>query len=252
MNNVITHNQIKYIKSLHQSKFRQKYNNFIAEGDKIAEEILQNSIYEIEGIFATDKWIENNDQFVHIHKNILTGISRVEMDKISVHKTSSNVLLVLKKQGETINYKLMNLGNVLYLDNVQDPGNVGTIIRIADWFGIKTVIRSSGSADFYNPKVIQATMGSFLNVNLYTEEFEDLQATPHQSVGAIMDGQPLSDFQWPSKTLLVMGNEGRGIRGAIQNKIDHFIAIPGDKNRVADSLNVSIAAGILCSRMAGS
>jgi len=249
MNDVITHNQIKHIKSLHQSKFRQKYNNFIAEGDKIAEEILQNSIYKIEGIFATDKWIENNDQFIRTHQNLLTGISQAEMGKISALKTPTNVLLVLKKLEETINYKLMNLGHAIYLDNVQDPGNVGTIIRIADWFGIKTVIRSSGSADFYNPKVIQATMGSFLNVNMYTEEFENLGDVSHQSVGAIMNGKSLNEFDWPSRTLLVMGNEGKGIRGVIQNKLDHFVAIPGDESRLADSLNVSIAAGVLCSRL---
>lgn len=246
---MITHNQIKHIKSLHQSKFRQKYNNFIAEGEKIAEEILQNSIYKIEGIFATDKWIENNDSLARTHQNLLTGISQNEMGKISALKTPTNVILVLNKLSETINYKLMNSGHVIYLDGVQDPGNVGTIIRIADWFGIKTVIRSSGSADFYNPKVIQASMGSFLNVNLYTEEFDNLDDISHVSVGAIMEGEPSNNFDWPSRTLLVMGNEGRGICGPIQNKLDRFIAIPGDENRVADSLNVSIAAGILCSQL---
>ena len=249
MNDVITHNQIKHIKSLHQSKFRQKYNNFIAEGDKIAEEILQNSIYKIDGIFATDKWIQKNDQFVRIHQKLLTGISQVEMGKISALKTSTNVLIVLNRQPETINYKLMNEGHALYLDSVQDPGNVGTIIRIADWFGIKTIIRGAGSADFYNPKVIQATMGSFLNVNLFTEEYENLTSIPHQSVGAVMHGTPLKDFNWPDKTLLVMGNEGKGIGAAIHQELDHFVAIPGSEGRIADSLNVSIAAGILCSRI---
>ncbi len=249
MNDVITHNQIKHIKSLHQSKFRQKYNNFIAEGDKIAEEILQNSIYKIDGIFATDKWIKNNDQLARTHQKLLTGISHGEMSKISPLKTPTNVILVLEKLGETINNKLMNLGHAIYLDNVQDPGNVGTIIRIADWFGIKTVVRSSGTADFYNPKVIQATMGSFLNVNLYTEEFENLGDIPHQSIGAIMNGKPVNEFDWPEKALLVMGNEGRGIRGAIQNQLDYHVAIPGAEGRVADSLNVGIATGILCSRL---
>jgi len=251
MNDVITHNQIKHIKSLHQSKFRQKYNNFIAEGDKIAEEILQNSIYKIDGIFATDQWIEKHDQFAHANHKLLTGISPAEMKKISALKTPANVLLVLEKRSETINYKLMNQGHALYLDNVQDPGNVGTIIRIADWFGIKTIVRSPGSADFYNPKVIQATMGSFLNVNLYTEEFENMNDIIHQSVGAAMHGIDIHSFSWPQHTLLVMGNEGKGIQASVHQSLDHLVTIKGAENRVAESLNVSIATGILCEKMIG-
>jgi len=246
---VITNNQIKHIKSLHQSKFRQKYNNFIAEGDKIAEEILQNSTYKINYIFATDKWIENNDQFVRSHQKLLTGISQIEMGKISSLKTSTNVLIVLEKQPEIINYKLMNEGHALYLDAVQDPGNVGTIIRIADWFGIKTIVKGPGTADFYNPKVIQATMGSFLNVNLFTEEYGNLTSITHESVGAVMHGTSLTEFEWPEKTLLVMGNEGKGISAAIHQELDHLISIPGKEGKIAESLNVSIAAGILCSGM---
>lgn len=231
---------------MHQSKFRQKYNIFIAEGDKIAEEILQNPLYKIESIFATEKWINANDHFVSKHKKLLTGISYGDMKKISALKTPTNVLLVLEKQPEIINYTLMNQGHVIYLDNVQDPGNVGTIIRISDWFGIRTVIRNSGCADFYNPKVIQATMGSFLNVNLYSEEFEALDITVHKTIGAAMIGTDSNAFNWPEKSLLVMGNEGKGISASIHQKMDHLVSIKGAKNRVADSLNVSIAAGILC------
>ena len=138
----------------------------------------------------------------------------------------------------------------MYLDDVQDPGNVGTIIRIADWFGIKTIIRSTGCADFYNPKVIQATMGSFLNVNLYSEEFENLDNCLHESVGAVMHGKPINGFNWPDKTLLIMGNEGKGIKAPIHQKLDHLVSIQGAPNRVADSLNVSIASGILCASLA--
>lgn len=249
---VITQNQIKHIKSLHQSKFRQKYNIFIAEGDKIAQEILQNSIYKIEGIFATDEWINNNDQLVRTHQNILTGIAQAQMKKISALKTPTNVLLVLEKQPEQINFKLMEEGHALYLDDVQDPGNVGTIIRIADWFGIKSIIRSKGSADFYNPKVVQATMASFLNVHLFTADFDELSDTKYKSVGASMHGSPLSDFDWPDNTLLVMGNEGKGIKAVIHQSLDHHVTIEGSENRVAESLNVGIATGILCASLGNS
>lgn len=249
MNDVITHNQVKYIKSLHQSKFRQKYNNFIAEGDKIAEEILQNSIYKIEGVYATDTWLINNDPSMLAQLDSVTGISPAEMKKISTLKTPSNVLLVLEKRSESIDYSLMNESHAIYLDDVQDPGNVGTIIRIADWFGIKTIVRSKGSADFYNPKVVQATMGSFLNVNLYTQDFTSLTDIVHETVGASMYGADLNEFVWPHKVLLVMGNEGNGIQAAVHQQLDHHVTIKGNSGRIADSLNVSIAAGIFCAAM---
>ena len=167
------------------------------------------------------------------------------MSKISALKTNSSVLIVLEKKSESLNYEKFNSGHVIYLDDVQDPGNLGTIIRIADWFGINTIIRSKGCADFYNPKVIQSTMGSFLNVSLFTESFSVLKITEHKTVGAIMHGSQLSDFTWPSKTMLIMGNEGKGISSEIHQEIDHHITIPGSNNRVADSLNVGMATGIL-------
>lgn len=246
---VITNNQIKFIKSLHQSKFRQKYNNFIAEGDKIAQEILQNSACKIINIFATQEWIETNANILKSFSSILVDIIPADMSKISALKTNSPVLIVLEKRSEVTNSELLDDGHAIYLDNVQDPGNVGTIIRIADWFGIKSVVRSRGCADFYNPKVIQATMGSFLNVSLFTEDFDNLKLGNHKTVGAVMHGDALSEFEWPEKTMLIMGNEGKGISAAIHQEIDHHVTISGSESRVADSLNVGMATGILCASM---
>ena len=246
---MITQNQIKYVKSLHQSKFRQKYNNFIAEGDKIAQEILKNSIYKIEDLFATQEWIDNNPHLEHKHQNLLTGINKKEMQKISALKTPTNVLIVLEKLPQTINYKLMNEGHAIFLDDVQDPGNVGTIIRIADWFGIKSIIRSKGSADFYNPKVVQSSMASFLNVGLYTEDFEHLKLSEHKTVGAAMIGEDIKSFTWPAFSMIVMGNEGKGIQSSIHQQLDHIISIKGSEDRLAESLNVSVATGIICSSL---
>ncbi len=246
---VITNNQIKFVKSLHQSKFRQKYNNFIAEGDKIAQEILQNTTYKIIHIIATPYWIETNASILKPYNSILIDVSPVEMSKISALKTKSSVLIVLEKQSENIDNELLNRGHAIYLDSVQDPGNVGTIIRIADWFGIHSVVRSKGSADFYNPKVVQSTMGSFLNVSLFTDEFSNLNLKNHRSVGAVMHGSSLSNFEWPEKTILIMGNEGKGISAAIHQEIDHHVTIPGSNARVADSLNVGMATGILCASL---
>jgi len=176
---VITNNQIKFVKSLHQRKFRQKYNNFIAEGDKIAQEILQNSIYNISNVFATQDWIDRNSTLVEPCKHLVVETSNSEMSKISNFKTASPVLIVLEKKSEKVNYDIFNEGHAIYLDDVQDPGNLGTIIRIADWFGVKSIIRSKGCADYYNPKVIQSTMGSFINIGLYTEDFDLLKSKNH-------------------------------------------------------------------------
>jgi TrmH family RNA methyltransferase len=246
---VITNNQIKFVKSLHQSKFRQKYNNFIAEGDKIAQEILQNESYKLVHIFATKEWIEINAEIVKPYVSILIDILPPDMSKISTLKTKSPILIVLEKVPEPLDYENFNSGNVIYLDDVQDPGNLGTIIRIADWFGVSTIVRSKGCADFYNPKVIQSTMGSFLNVSLFTEEFEEIDITKHKTVGAVMRGTLLSEFKWPSYTMLIMGNEGKGISAAIHQEIDHHVTIPGSESRVADSLNVGMATGILIGSM---
>ena len=246
---VITNNQIKFVKSLHQSKFRQKYNNFIAEGDKIAQEILLNARYKLIHIFATKEWIEINDQLLKSYASILIEILPPNMSKISTLKTNSPVLIVLEKQSDALDYEKLNTGHAIFLDDVQDPGNLGTIIRIADWFGINSIIRSRGCADFYNPKVIQSTMGSFLNVTLFTEDFNQIKLSKHKTVGAVMHGTSLSELEWPEQTMLIMGNEGKGISAAIHQEIDHHVTIPGSEHRVADSLNVGMATGILCGAM---
>ena len=248
---MITNNQIKFVKSLHQRKFRQKYNKFIAEGDKITQEILQNSIYKIDSLFANEEWALKNKRLVNENQLIVTEVDNKSMSKISLLSTSSQVLLVLDKATESIKYPLFKQGHAIYLDDVQDPGNVGTIIRIADWFGLKSVIRSNKSADFYNSKVIQATMGSFINVGLYTSPFNELDTSSHQIVGAAMDGERLSNMVWNKNTLLVMGNEGQGISDEILQMLDRRITIPGSKNRIADSLNVAMATGIICAKGVG-
>jgi len=240
---VITANQIKYVKSLQQTKFRQKYNKFIAEGAKITKEILENSTYEIDHLFATANWIEeHNEKLVNKSVNF-TEVNKREMGKISALKTASEVFVVMNTP-EPREFNIQNKS--IYLDDVQDPGNVGTIIRIADWFGIQQIIRSSGSADFYNPKVIQASMGSFLNVDLQNSNLTDLDVSNHKIIGTEMNGSSLKNFAWPENAVLVMGNEGRGMSPEIAKVVDLSISIPGSSAKIAESLNVGIATGIIC------
>lgn len=247
IDSVITNNQIKYVKSLHQRKFRQKYNKFIAEGEKIAEEILRNPTYEISEVYGSSEWIQRNEDSLVASNCEAIPVYGAAMSKISNLVTASPVLFVLTQKSEEVRGSLPPRS--IYLDDVQDPGNVGTIVRIADWFGVGAVIRSPGSADFHNPKVIQATMGSFLNVALYTCVFEDLELSGRSTIGAAMQGTNLSEIQWPERSMLVMGNEGKGISGAILEKLDHHVTIPGSDTRLADSLNVGMACGILTASM---
>lgn len=244
---VLTNNQIKFVKSLHQRKFRQKYNKFIAEGEKIAEEILRNPTYEVVEVYASSEWIHRNDSILATSEVEVIAVDEAAMSKISNLVTPSSVLFILTQKSEEIAVSLPP--RCIYLDDVQDPGNVGTIIRIADWFGVDAVIRSSGTADFHNPKVIQATMGSFVNVALYTCAFEDVDLSAMSTVGAAMQGTSLSEMQWPARSMLVMGNEGKGISGPVFQKLDHYVTIPGSDTRVADSLNVGMACGILTASM---
>jgi len=244
---VITNNQIKLVKSLHQRKFRQKYDKFIAEGDKIAQEILQYSIYEVDAIFAFDSWIEENESMLITLQSKIHSVTKSDMSKISALSTPSPVLFTLKRKEEI--FQELDQGNSIYLDGVQDPGNVGTIIRLADWFGFTNVIRSKTSADFYSPKTIQSTMGSFLNVNLTTAEFDELDKKDVQTIGADMHGEVLADKVWSANTLLVMGSEGHGISGPVHQELDGFVSIPGSSSKVAESLNVAMATGIIASHM---
>ena len=244
---MITQNELKYIKSLSQRKFRQKYNKFIAEGDKICAELLNTDTYQISKIYCTNEWKELHVSILAPFNDLVTLITPKDLARASQLNTANQVLMIMELP--KISDEPRKLGNaVIYLDDVQDPGNVGTIIRIADWFGIKDVIRSTGTADFYSPKVVQATMASFANVRLSTCTLEVLrQAAPnHKTIGAVLGGQPLKSIKWPSETIIVMGNESKGVSEATLAQIDLSVMIGGSSNRLADSLNVGIATALMC------
>jgi TrmH family RNA methyltransferase len=243
---LISKAQIKDIKALHLSKFRQIYNKFIAEGDKVCIEFIKNKKYPIHQVFITEG---NESAFESVlSKNglIPSIISKKDMNQISALKTSTDIFLLLERQDETPNILLNIEESAIYLDGVQDPGNVGTIIRIADWFGIHSVIRSPDSGDFFNPKVVQSTMGSMINVSLYTSELSELATENRNVYGTYMEGNQLGNSIISQNGILVMGNEGQGISSKNKALITHKICIPGSEGKIADSLNVGIATGIIC------
>ncbi|MFZ1749328.1 MAG: RNA methyltransferase [Saprospiraceae bacterium] len=238
--------RIKYIKSLHLAKYRQIYNKFIAEGDKVVRDLLKNKKFEIDEIFICTGSEHIYTYLLHEPQLVVSTVTTKEMAQISALKNPGNILIVLNKTEDDVNLLQKNGINAIYLDGVQDPGNVGTIIRIADWFGINMVIRSEDSADFFNPKVVQSSMGSLGQLLLCTSDFEVLTNFGKNIIGTYMNGQPIHRSIIPDNTILVMGSEGQGISEHLTPYISEKISIGGAQNKSAESLNVAVAAGIIC------
>jgi TrmH family RNA methyltransferase len=230
-------NQKKYINSLQQKKFRAQHGTFLVEGEKMVEELIQSN-FEIEHVFVV--------KGVQVNGCEATEISEKEMKSISALSTPNNFLAVAKQKKQQVNLTETNL--VLVLDNIKDPGNLGTIIRTADWFGINTIVCSNECVDVYNPKVVQATMGSIFRANvLYVNLVEFLQQNKSVPVyGALLEGENI--YKKPiqnKKAFLLMGSESFGISKELTPFITNKIMIP--KFGGAESLNVAVATGILCS-----
>lgn len=236
---MLSNRQVKLIQSLKQKKFRSEHQLFIAEGEKIAAEILKNQACNIDCIYATADWFAKQDiQLINNHQTV--EVSQNELSKISSLSTPNHVLITMK---------INRIGNTeapswsIVIDTLQDPGNLGTIVRIADWFGINEVVLSKGSVDLFNPKVIQATMGSFTRVAVsYQNLGEWLPAQSRPKYAAVLGGSNLYTTNFPSKGILLFGNESKGISSHLLPLIDHEIEIP--RRGGAESLNVSVACSI--------
>ncbi|OWK98843.1 RNA methyltransferase [Kaistella haifensis DSM 19056] len=234
---MLTAHKIKILQSLYKKKFRQKYNLFLVEGNKTIKEIPL-SRYKIQEIFTV------NPSELGIDGVKIIEISDSELKKISFLQHPKDSVAVC----ELLEPKfLADVPIQLVLDGIQDPGNLGTIIRLADWFGIEQIICSEDTVDFYNPKVIQASMGSFLRVNINYQNIENyLQNSTAAIIGTDMDGENFYQFDFPEKFNLILGNEGNGIRPNIEELLTHKITIPRfGKSKSTESLNVSMAAGII-------
>ncbi len=245
---MISKSKIKYLRSLKLKKFRQKYDNFTVEGDKIALEILESQNVQIETIIATQDW--NNQYFNQSLRNQFDIEIAEEKDfkQFSNFSTPSPVLVVAKQLSADWDDEVIKNNFSLYLDGIQDPGNFGTILRIADWFGIPYVFCSEKCADLYNHKTLQASMGAFLRVKVmylpFAEVLEKCNEMPFY--GTVLEGQNIFKEKTNKKGVIVIGNEGKGISPEILNKITHKILIPKGENGGAESLNAAVATGIVC------
>ena len=240
---MISKNQIKYIKSLHKGKARRKEKQFIVEGVKVVDEFI-NSKFNIISIYAIADWINGNE---NIDFNV-SEVSEKELQAISLLKTPNKVLAVVEyNDAASIEYQSGDL--ILALDTIQDPGNMGTIIRIADWFGINKIICSMETADAFNPKVVQATMGAITRVSIeYTNLPQWIKELPEDInvYGTMLDGENMYESNLSSEGVIVMGNEGNGISEEVQNVLTDRIKIPSYTNSEMESLNVAIATSIIC------
>lgn len=247
---MISKNQIKYIHSLNQKKNRNKGHVFIAEGQKVVEDLL--ALQPAILIVATQEWLRGKT--ISTSTEIIE-VTEEELCKASLLQHPQQVLAIFQQsQSHLLKADDVKKSNKLFLalDGVQDPGNLGTIIRIADWFGIEQILCSEDTADIYNPKVVQATMGSIARVKIDYMNLRNLFSnlpTNYPIYGTFLDGQDIYNKELLSYGIIVMGNEGKGISKELTQYINSKLLIPNfPKNRVtADSLNVAIATAITCS-----
>ncbi len=235
----ISKNQSKIITSLSQKKYRQKHKLFIAEGVKVVNELLNSSL-EIDTLFAVD------DFQIDIPENKITRISEKDLQKISNLKTPNKVLGLFKIPNDKL---LQKNGLIVALEDVNDPGNLGTIIRLCDWFGVSQLLCSKETVDCYNQKVVQASMGSLTRVSITYIDLEMyLTASTLPTFIADMDGENVYKSQLPREGVLIMGNEANGVSDKIKVLIKNKISIPRfGEMQETESLNVATATGILLS-----
>jgi len=243
---MLSKSQISFIKSLHQKKYRKEHGLFIVEGIKSIKEFFQSS-YQIHTIFY------NSEQYNLLPKlpaNInLFEVKNAELDKISTLQTPQGFLaLVHIPKNRELALKALKNQFTLVLDGVQDPGNMGTIIRTADWFGFKNIICSADSVEVFNPKTVQATMGSLARVNIYEADLPALlEKNTIPVFGALLDGESIYKTQWGAEGLVILGNEGKGISAEVIKKINKPVTIP--RIGEAESLNVAVSAAIFCAEL---
>ncbi|MCL9809343.1 TrmH family RNA methyltransferase [Flavobacterium luminosum] len=236
---MVSKNQIKLITSLQQKKYRKQNQLFIAEGVKVIEELLHSSL-ELEQLFVT------HPMFSEIPEHKKSVVTTAELNKISALTTANDCLALFKiPQDKEVN----DSGLVVALDDIRDPGNLGTIIRLCDWFGIQQIVCSEQTVDVYNPKVVQATMGSIARVNVtYVDLERYLKKVSKTVFGTFMEGENIYKQALPQEGIIVLGNEANGISEKIENLVTQKISIPrfGDLQQT-ESLNVAMATAIVLS-----
>jgi TrmH family RNA methyltransferase len=235
--------QQKYVQSLQIKKYRQEHQSFLVEGAKSVLELLD-SDFEVELLLCTPKFFEENEN--KLKKISIEQISQTELEKISTLQSNDAAVAVVKMK-PNIHLQAGTKEFVLVLDDIRDPGNLGTILRIADWYGITKVICSDTTVDFYNPKVIAASMGSFTRIQTFYTDllayFEQISMQKPAIIGTFLNHENLHRFNFPDAGYIVLGNESNGIGEVVERFVTDKVTIPRFGH--AESLNVGIATAIV-------
>ncbi|MDI9605848.1 MAG: RNA methyltransferase [Bacteroidota bacterium] len=242
----LSRNKIKLIRSFKGKKFRDEHQLFVAEGDKLVSELLKNSRCYF--LAALPEWLDTHPD---ISADEIIIASEVELNRATFLKTPPPVIALFHQPNHDAKQLDINRGISLALDGVQDPGNVGTIVRIADWFGIEQIICSSDTADIYNPKTVQATMGAIARVKvIYTDMARFLREQEQLPIyGTFLDGHNIYEEVLPDTGIVVLGSEGKGISREVEKRVTRRLYIPSfpPGRATSESLNVATAAAIICS-----
>ena len=247
---MLSKSQIKLINSLKQKKYRTKNSLFVAEGEKTVFDLLNSSL-NVKTIFCTKKLLQN----INTNKNVeIIESSKSDLSKISFLKNSSDIVALIKIPELEINYNELTENISIALDTIQDPGNLGTIIRMADWFGITNIYCSKDTVDLYNPKVVQATMGAIAKVKVHyvdlAEMFSKITDIEGFNIyGSFLEGDSIYETNLDNKGIILMGNEGKGISKELEKFVNQKLYIPKFyKEEIgSESLNVSVATSIIVS-----
>ena len=241
---MLSKNKIKFIHSLEQKKARRETACFVAEGNKLVNDTIRS--FDCRLLVATASWLEEHPG---LRAEEIIEVSSEEIKKVSLQKTPQVVIAVYRIPDYSINFESLDGCLSIALDTVQDPGNMGTIIRLADWYGIENIFCSLGCADIYNPKTVQATMGALARVKVCYVDLRDLFETVKIPVyGTFLNGEDIYKSELTSHGIIVMGNEGKGISENLERCISKRLFIPNypQGRETTESLNVAIATAIVC------
>lgn len=247
---MLSKNKIKFFKSLQQKKYRDINKLFITEGEKLISELFESG-FKINTIIATKNTISKVEKYIDYCD--VAEISENDIQRISNLKTSQSIVAIVEIP-KKIPIPEFKKDLVVVLDNIQNPGNFGTIIRLADWFGVKNIVCSENTVELYNPKVVQATMGAMCRINVHYTFLPDFLSNYSDSInmpvyGAFMNGKSIYDSCLSQNGFIVMGNEGNGISKEVADCVKYSVSIPTfpSGNTMPESLNVAMATGIICS-----
>ena len=242
---MISKGKISQIRKLHAKKFRDEDGLFLVEGYKCVE-MLCASDFIVEEVFATENALRENENW--LRNKEITIITAEEMSRISTMQTPPELLAIAQQRSD--DEEILGSNPVLSLDHISDPGNLGTIIRTADWFGIQHIVCSPDCVEFYNPKVIQATMGSFTHIHVHKRslpEFLKRESAHRRIIGTFLNGENIHDFTFRPNDIIVIGNESNGISDEVAQAVTQRITIPSaaQGRDTAESLNAAIAAAVV-------